>query len=392
MHAQALKQNPVDERLGRYRLLYRIASGGMADLFLARSVQDPSGRLVVVKRIHDHLAGDPAFRAMLVNEARLCARLCHPSVAQVIELCSVGDTLFIVMEHVEGESLKALVKRVRLSFAQSARIIAAAAAGLHHAHELRDGQGRPLDVVHRDVSPHNILVSYEGEVKVVDFGVAKARSNLEPTERGVIKGKLAYMAPEQVTAGRVDRRTDVFSLGVVLYEMTTSRRLFRGASPAETVHRILHMEIPWPSLLVDDYPRELEQIVMTALQRGPERRFQSAGEMEDALAGLVLRWNSRVTAHRATARSLGRVMKLVFAERIALRRELLARSEAGTLVDGTWSTGSSPSLGPLEGTVNERPIARTRRRRLHWSLLVLAGALLALLLALAFTWVGRAVG
>jgi serine/threonine-protein kinase len=362
----------------------------MASVYLARFTHDPSGKIVVIKRIHDHLADKAAFRDMLVDEARLCARLCHPNVVQVIELGSVDGSLFIAMEHVESESLKSLVKRVRLSFVQAIRIIAGAAAGLHHAHELLDAEGRPLEVVHRDVSPQNILISYEGEVKVVDFGIAKARDNLQQTDRGVVKGKLAYMAPEQARAGRVDPRTDVFSLGVVLYEITTNRRLFRGASPADSVEKVLRMAIPRPTRLLDDYPTRLEEIVMTALRRDPRRRFQSAGEMEDALTDLL-----QDLPTRTSARDLGRVMKAIFADRMALKRETLARSEQhGAIVDTTRISGSSPSMGSLEGTIDEaaiedarQQIADRRRLRLLLCLAVVFGVLAALLLVLAIRYI-----
>jgi len=391
MQALALQRvSPDRQQFGRYRLLCHIASGGMAGIYLARRADDPFGKILVIKRIHDHMAEEAAFCRMLVDEARLSARLCHPSVVQVIELGSVHGTLFIAMEHVEGESLQALVRRVRLSYAHCARVAALAAAGLHHAHELRDSEGRPLEVVHRDVSPQNILISYEGEVKVADFGVAKARNNLQQTEPYMVKGNFAYMAPEQATARKVDRRTDVFALGIVLYEISTHRRLFRAANPAATVERLLHMQIPPPTRLMGDYPPRLEQIVMTALQGDPRRRFQSAGEMEDALSELVFASKDDELSPRASARSLARVMKRVFADRIALKQKLLQLGEeSGDVVtDTTRLTASSPSLGTLDGTVLERPPRAKPRRRGRRCLLLGAVAAAAALLALLLVSLG----
>jgi serine/threonine protein kinase len=389
MQAEALKEIYGDEQqFGRYRLLCRIASGGMANLYLARFLRDTTfGKIIAIKRIHEHLAQDEVFCGMLVDEARLCARLCHPNVVQVMELGSARDTLYIAMEYVEGENLKALLRRAQPSYAHCARIVAGVAAGLHHAHELCDGEGQPLEVVHRDVSPQNILISYEGEVKLVDFGVVKARNNLQQTGHKVIKGKFAYMAPEQVTGGAVDRRTDVFALGVVLYEITTGRRLFRAKSPVESVDKVQHLKIPPPSRLVPGYPRPLEEVVMTALQRDPARRFQSAGALEDALSELVLQASGAASSvQRPSARNLGWVMKRVFADRIATKQQMLARSEmtGSIVIDPTRISGATPSLS-LGGTVSAAAarLERAARGRLHfWSLLALGVSLAALLAAL----------
>jgi eukaryotic-like serine/threonine-protein kinase len=389
MQAEALKEICGDEQeFGRYRLLCRIASGGMANLYLARFLRDTTfGKIIAIKRIHEHLAHDDTFCAMLVDEARLCARLCHPNVVQVMELGSAKGTMYIAMEYVEGESLKALLRRAQPSYAHCARIAARVAAGLHHAHELCDAEGQPLGVVHRDVSPQNILISYEGEVKLVDFGVVKAKNNLQQTGQKVIKGKFAYMAPEQISAGAVDRRTDVFALGVVLYEITTGRRLFRANTPLESVAKVQQMKIPSPSRLVPGYPRQLEEIVMTALQRDPVQRFQSAGELEDALQELVQEANSiAAPTQRATVRNLGWVMKRVFADRIAKKQRMLARSEktGSIVIDPTRVSGATPSLS-LGGTVSAAAawLERAGAARLQfWSLLVLGCAVGVLLVAL----------
>ncbi len=217
MTEQALRIIPSGKRrVGRYTLLYHFATGGMANLYLARFT-GPDGfeKKVAIKKIHEHLNKEQDFIRMFVDEARLSARISHPNVVQVLELGTEDDTHFIAMEYVNGENLTALVRRTKLPFSYSARVIADAAAGLHSAHELCDQDDQLLGVVHRDVSPQNILVAYDGAVKVVDFGVARARGGLHQTSVGTIKGKYSYMAPEQMRSEEVDRRTDIFSLGVV---------------------------------------------------------------------------------------------------------------------------------------------------------------------------------
>jgi serine/threonine-protein kinase len=378
MGAQALKLLPIDEReFGRYRLLCRFAKGGMANLYLAQLVGD-SGfeKLVAIKRIHEHLNYNREFCNMFVDEARLHARLSHPNVVQVIELGSVANSLFIAMEYVEGESLRALVRRIKLPLPLCARIVSDAAAGLHHAHQLRDSEGNLLNVVHRDVSPQNILISYEGMVKMVDFGVARARGNLHQTSVGQIKGKFAYMAPEQVD-GEVDHRTDVYALGIVLYEITTNHRLFKGARDAATISRVRRREIPRPSLLRSGYPTALENIVTKALEPDPEQRFQTAEELEDELEGFLLKSGEFVTP-----RHLRQVMQRVFADRIAMKQELLARcEEASGILHAPVGMSSGPSLA-LKGAYSQADLRIADRRRLMRRILVATGsAALTLLIA-----------
>jgi serine/threonine-protein kinase len=303
-------------RFGRYELICRLASGGMANLYLARlSGRAGFAKEVAIKRIHEHLSEEEEFIQMFIDEARLAARITHPNVGQVLEFDKVEDSFYIAMEYVHGESLHALIASSRPKVALTARIIANAAAGLHAAHELCDESGESLGVVHRDVSPQNILISYQGSVKVVDFGVARARGNIHTTNVGTAKGKLAYMSPEQVASRDQDRRSDVFGLGIVLYEATTFQRLFKASSEAATMNRVVHGEITPPTLIREGYPPELEAVVMKALERDPDRRFQTAEELQIALETFIMRSESLVLAS-----ALGKLMQATFAKRIAEKK------------------------------------------------------------------------
>jgi eukaryotic-like serine/threonine-protein kinase len=336
---------PSSERcFGRYSLVYKLASGGMANLYLARFT-GPDGfeKLVAIKRIHEHLADNQEFIRMFIDEARLVARIAHPSVAQTLELGVVGRSYFIAMEYVEGETLNAILQKIKPEYPVSARIVANAAAGLHAAHELRNADGGALHVVHRDVSPSNILVSYEGAVKVVDFGVARARGKLSQTAVGALKGKLAYMSPEQTTLGQIDRRSDIFALGIILYEMTTWRRLFRAPNESDTIAKVAKCEIPPPSSFLDDYPPQLETIVMKALKKNPDERYQTAGELSRDLEQFIVTWGTAVPPE-----AVGEVMKTLFAKRIEEKKQMLRNCtnlpEVQALDISHTGTGSSISL------------------------------------------------
>jgi serine/threonine protein kinase len=309
-------------RFGRYLLLYRFASGGMANVYVGR-LRGAEGfeKLVAVKVIHEHLTDNEQFVKMFIDEARLASRISHPNVAQTLELGRVHETYYIAMEYVDGESLNALLRRTGPPLAVAARIVADAAAGLHAAHELRDREGQPLGVVHRDVSPHNILVSYDGAAKVVDFGVARARGSLHTTT-AEIKGKFGYMAPEQLIAPKtVDRRTDVFALGVVLYEATTRRRLIKAGNEAAQISMIMACKFPPPSVH-GPYPVELEQVVARALAKDPARRFQTARELQEALERFIVSQGGPVLQT-----AVGEMMQQLFFDRIAEKREVLERCE-----------------------------------------------------------------
>src|SRR5277367_1539817 len=244
----------LGKRLGKYEILALLALGGTAEIYLAR-IGGAAGfeKYVVVKCLHDHLADDPDFVKMFLDEARLAAVLDHSNIVQTFELGEHENRYYMVMEYLGGLSLAMIVRRVgerlpggTLPVQLTLNIAAQSAAGLHYSHE-RQSNGRPLNVVHRDISPQNLVVSFEGVVKVVDFGIARAEMRETKTKAGTIKGKFAYMSPEQCIATNVDRRTDVFALGVIVHELLTGRRLFKRSSPYETYQAVIECAVPPPS-------------------------------------------------------------------------------------------------------------------------------------------------
>jgi hypothetical protein len=275
-------------RLGRYQLITKLAVGGMAEVYLARHGELAGFRtLVVVKKVLPHLASQPEFISMFLDEARIASLLDHPNVVRIIEVGRADEEYFLAMELVQGKPLSSVIRRTmdrneHLSPKIGAWIVAQAAAGLHHAHGLTDAEGRSLGLVHRDVSPQNILVSFEGAVKVIDFGIARALGRLTDTAVGRIKGKFAYMAPEHGTGDLVGPWTDIFALGVVLWESLCGRRLFARDNDLATMRAILEEPVPRPSTFVK-IPPALEVIVMKALARDPAKRFPSAEAMAQAL-------------------------------------------------------------------------------------------------------------
>lgn len=281
------------KRLGRYKLLRMIATGGMGEVYLARQ-EGPAGfaKGAVVKRILPHLANDPAFVEMFLNEARLAAVLNHPNVVQIFELGQAEGTYFIAMEYVHGRSLRAIRKRAEeiefpVPLILYARLMSLALQGLHHAHMLTDSTGASLNIVHRDVSPDNVLIGFNGAVKLVDFGIAKASVGVSVTRTGSVKGKFAYMSPEQLTGGAADGRADVYSAGVVLYELITGGRPFVAPTEPALISAVLN-DTPLPPKARNPAVHVmLDGLVMKALSKKPEDRFQSADEMSAALEDYI---------------------------------------------------------------------------------------------------------
>jgi len=275
-------------RTAKYELLCPLAVGGMAELHLARVHDQAHGeQLAVIKRLRRELAFDHQFVKMFLDEARLASTLCHPNVVEVLEVCHDGDQCYIAMEHLHGHDLRDTMARVtgrrqRLRFDQALAIARSVAVGLHYTHERTGADGQPLHIVHRDVSPHNVFLTYAGDVKIVDFGVAKAATQLSRTRTGVLKGKVAYMSPEQATGQPLDRRSDVFCIGILLWEMTTGQWLYRKSTELDTLNAVAGERPPRPSRLVADYPRELEKIVMKTLARSRDERWASAGDRASA--------------------------------------------------------------------------------------------------------------
>ena len=276
-------------RVGRYALYGSIASGGMATVHLGRMLGEAGfKRTVAIKRLHPHLASDPSFAESFLDEARLVSRIRHLNVVTTFDVVRADGEVFLVMEYVPGESLARILAaayRDDVALPQSvlAAIMCGALHGLHAAHEAKTEAGAPLHIVHRDVSPQNIIVGSDGIARVLDFGVAKAIGRMHSTKDGNIKGKLPYMAPEQLRGGRVDRRTDVFAAGIVLWEALTGQRLFAADTEALTITNVLERPIPRPSSLSGAVRSEIDAIVVRALERDPSKRFSTARQMALAI-------------------------------------------------------------------------------------------------------------
>lgn len=278
------------KEFGKYYLVDRIAVGGMAEIYKARyHVGGGLEKTCVVKRILPHYASNPAFVTMFHDEASVCVRLTHANIAQVFDFGRVGNEHFLAMEYVQGQNLQRILHRVRkrnekLPPSFALYIAAEVAKGLHYAHTRKDQHGKPLGIIHRDVSPANILLSYEGEVKLVDFGIAKAASQSERTQAGIIKGKVSYMAPEYLLGLELDARVDVFALGAVLWEMLVGEKLFTGENEVEVIHKVQHHDPDPPSLFNPDIQPPVDRVTSTALARDRSQRYASASEMHRDVA------------------------------------------------------------------------------------------------------------
>jgi len=303
--------------LGRYQILKPLAKGGMAEVFLARTIGIKGfERHVVLKFIRVEHGANPQTVEMLLDEARLVAALHHRNIVQVHDVGQAEGQYFFAMEYVHGEDARALLRKVKdtktqLPFAHILTIVSAAAAGLHYAHEMRGPDRKPLNIVHRDISPGNILLGFDGGVKVVDFGIAKTDRQEENTRAGELKGKVGYMSPEQCKALPLDRRTDIYMLGIVLYELCTVRRLFKGENRFQTMQQIVEGNIAPPSRYRKDIPDELEQIIMKALATDPADRYQTADDLRLVLEAFATRANFQISPSK-----LSDYLKDLFGERL----------------------------------------------------------------------------
>jgi serine/threonine-protein kinase len=324
-----LPQNDESRRLDRYELIGEIASGGMATVYLAR-LGGVGGfqRFVAIKRLHPHLAGEPEFVEMFLDEARLAAGIHHPNVVPILEVGTSERGYYLVMEYIEGDTLARVVARA-LSKHEGAvvprpilmRVLLDALAGLAAAHDLMDARGQPVGLVHRDVSPQNILVGIDGSSRLTDFGVARATARLASTRTGKLKGKLAYMAPEQTKPVPTDRRADLFSMGVILWEVLTGRRLFKSDSEAVTLSRLLIEPIPNAREIDPRVPLSLDDVAAHALQRNPADRFQTATEMADALERAAREAEDGKDAGVARPRDVAEYVQRIIGQEIAEQRE-----------------------------------------------------------------------
>ena len=361
------------QRIGRYEVITRLAIGGMAELFLARE-RGIAGleRVVVLKRILPHLADKPTFVDMFLREARIAARLAHPNVVQIFDLGEEDGSFYIAMEYIHGTTVRELQvlcekEARRFPIDVSVVVMLQALRGLHAAHELKDLEGKTLGLVHRDVSPHNLMCTTDGHVKLLDFGVAKAtEEGIEATYSGNLKGKFAYMSPEQARRKELDRRSDVFGAGVVFWEMLTGGRLFKRESEMEMMEAVLAGDVPRPSTLAPETPAEIEEVVLLALQTERDARYGSAEEMRQALL------DAAATAGVGTANeSLAGFVSEVAGQHLDLRREVLQNALERSLTqlekrDLLHVTGSESEVS-RDTAIDIPAVAKMTRDVLHAS-------------------------
>jgi serine/threonine-protein kinase len=350
--------------LDRFELVAELAAGGMATVYLGR-ISGAGGfqRFVGIKRLHPHLAREAEFVQMFLDEARLAARIHHPNVVPILEIGTSEQGYYIVMEYVEGDTLAQLITRSaqvgrHVPVYAASRILVDILRGLHAAHELADDDGKPLGIVHRDVSPQNILIGVDGSARLTDFGVARATSQLSTTQTGQLKGKLAYMAPEQARGQKdIDRRADVFAAGVVLWETLEGRRLFKGDGEADTLHKVLTDPI---LPLSDDLPAvtpELEAVLESALDRDRTRRFATAAAFADALERVAIE-AGEVASHRDVASYLDAILGAEIAQRREAVRAWIARTDP-TRLKSLSMPPPAPSVPPLWRRAPGPPPERT---------------------------------
>lgn len=323
------------ERMSRYVLFHEVARGGMGTVYLARS-RSRGGyqRVVALKRLHTHLAGDDRFRRMFLDEVRLVMQLDHPNTGPALDFGEEGGTAWLTMPFVVGESLDHVMAALRRAGPElracvpelTARILIDACEGLHAAHEMRDHDGKLLEVVHRDVTPRNVIVGYDGVTRVIDFGIASALDRLHQTATGELKGTAGYAAPEHVQGKPQDRRADVWSLGVLGWELCTGRRLFGGKEPLEVLERVLSAPIEGPHELDFSIPLGLDEILLKALNRAPQRRYATARDMAREL-GLFLSEHGKPCG----AADVADWMEALFPGEHAARRRLLSEVRAREL-------------------------------------------------------------
>lgn len=344
----------VVEAVGRYGLQRKLASGNMGEVFLAEYAGDASFRKrVVVKRLYRHLQHHPEAVRMFQDEAHVLSCLSHPNIPQVYDLGCADGHWFLVIEHVPGHTLSELCSAAtRMGAAMPldavVSVIEQLCDALHHAHERNDDHGRPLRIVHRDVTPYNVMITPDGFAKLLDFGVARtAREEREQSKGGSLKGTLAYMAPEQVRGQRLDKRSDVFSVGVILYELTTGRRLFSG-SEIDVMTSIVERDVAPPSVCVPGFPPELERILLTALSRDRTRRFPSAQHLARALEELAVSLGV-IATHQA----LARFYQMVFSE--AERRERSTGTYGPAIaLAAQEASAEAAALPPVEAQMPEK--------------------------------------
>ena len=376
----------------QYRLTEKIGSGGMAEVFRAVGV-GPQGfeRPFVIKRIHPHLSQTPEFVRMFVDEAKISARLIHPNIVQVFEFAHHEGSYYIVMEPVDGIDMAWFARRPpekskeHLPTTFIAEVGRQVCRGLDFAHTLTGADGRPLGIVHRDVTPPNIMVAWNGTVKILDFGIARAAEALrtKQSDAGIVKGKMSYVAPELLEGERADARSDVFSLGVVLHELLTSRRLFVGDNDLETLKLVKGMPIPAPSVHNPGVKPALDAVVMRALERDPAKRYRNAGQMGDELEALVLRKSYSTRALARKARELAGV------DEHAPPPSMVTAPESAPIVIGHEDSSAIVTGSPRRPSPSRPPpppAAAVARRPADPRTWIAAGACLTTVVALGLVW------
>jgi serine/threonine protein kinase len=333
----------------------------MAEVFRAkRTGVEGFEKVVAVKRILSHLSDNKEFVDMFIDEAKMVAGLAHPNVVQIFDLGKHDKNYWIAMEYVHGRDLRTIIRAgpergLKIPLDISTYVVSKVCAALEYAHRKKDDKGQPMLIVHRDISPQNILISFEGDVKLTDFGIAKAASKASTTDKGALRGKLLYMSPEQAWGKAMDKRSDVFSLGIVFYEMLTEQKPFLGTSETSILETVRECRVPPPTTINDKIPEKLEKVVMKALERDPEVRYQDAGEMLRDLERVLHEWQP------ATASGLVRFLEILFDEHE--RGDVLgAEARARAPARSSTSCRSTPEPPPAEPPPAPRPRTRCPSR------------------------------
>ncbi|HZS39854.1 MAG TPA: serine/threonine-protein kinase [Polyangia bacterium] len=383
---QGSQRRDPQVRFNKYESIRRIAIGGMAEIYLARAKGiEGFEKLVVLKRILPQFAANEEFVRMFLDEGRLASTLHHPNIGQVTDIGMSNGQYFLVMEFLHGVDVRRLLRRClqlqwRLPLEHAVAIAIGMCAGLHHAHEQVGLDGKALNLVHRDVSPQNVFVTYDGAVKLLDFGVAKAAHRVQETQGSSLKGKISYMSPEQCSGDPIDRRSDIFSVAIVLWEMTLMRRLYKGETEFHILKRVVEKDAPSPFIIDPNYPPELEQIVMRGLKRDRGRRYQTLEEMQ-----LDLEAFARERKLTISQVALGRFMREVFAGEVEAWQKAVAAGQleraAKSLVSPELANEPDSSPFASDG-VQPSPAQSQSVKPGIWVGLAVAGGLLAVALAL----------
>src|SRR5689334_1079732 len=345
---------------GKYLLLERVSVGGMAEVFIAKAFGvEGFERFLAIKKILPTMAEDQEFITMFIDEARISVQLNHANVVHIHELGKYEDAYYIAMEYVAGRDLRTILERYRrrkeiMPTAQAVFVASKMCEGLDYAHRKKDARGVDLGIIHRDVSPQNILCSYEGEVKIIDFGIAKAANRSQKTQAGILKGKFGYMSPEQVRGLPIDRRSDIFALGVILYEMLTGEKLFVGESDFSTLEKVRNAEVASPRQFNPNIPAGLEKVVLKSLARETEDRYQWGSDLAEDLMRFLLAGDAIYSA-----KHLSSFMKEAFAEDLNREDEKMHRFASIEKPEQVESSGVLAQPPPPKRKTTQQPPAAT---------------------------------